>query len=460
MHKQTDKLSKSTLVAYASPAVPIAAMGIPIAIYIPPFYAQEMGLGLSVVGLIFMIARMWDVITDPILGLMSDQFPSRWGRRRHWLVLSVPVMLISTWHLFMPDPEEVTAAYLLIWMLIMYIAWTLLSVTHQAWGAELSPDYHERSKIQGVREVFLIIGAIICLSLPSVVEQMKPENLQMLRISSMGWMVIVLLPITVLWAVTQVSETKPQSIPKTSWKSTFTIVKGNSPFQMILTSELIVGLSQGITASLFLFFANDILKLGSWASIVLLLYFFSGMFYVPLFSMVSKKFSKHISLCFCAAAYAVAINLLWFLPEGSVALTSIFMVLLGINMGSPAFLLRSMIGDVVDEDTVKTGKSRAGLFFSLYNMIQKIGSAMAIGATYLALDLMGYTPGADNTEQAILGFKVLFVVPAVVLNLLIAYIMYQYPLNKKRQEENRKVLDSRLGLDSNTDILDEPLQIS
>jgi len=443
LNNHSERLTKSTLLAYASPAIPIAAMGIPIAIYIPPFYAQEMGLGLSVVGLVFMLARIWDVITDPVLGVMSDRFPTRWGRRRHWLVLSVPIMLFSTWKLFMPDPEQVTAAYLMVWMLVMYIAWTLLSLTHQAWGAELSPDYNERTRIQGTREVFLIIGAIVCLSLPSIIEQMNPEDLGMARVASMGWMVILLLPITVLWAVLKVSEKKTVAIDKISWKETFTVVKGNSPLQRLLLSEFTVGVSQGITASLFLFLAADVLKLGSWSSIILLLYFFSGIFYVPLFALVSKKVGKHVSLAICASVYAVGINFLWFIPEGSVVLTSVIMVILGMNMGAPGFLLRSMLADIVDEDLVKTQKQRTGLFFSLYNMIEKIGGAVAIGITYLALDMMGFVPGGENTESAIMGFQILFVVPAMLLNFLIAYVIKGFPLDKARQERNRKILESR-----------------
>ena len=439
----TKPLTNSTLLAYASPAIPIAAMGIPIAIYIPPFYAQDMGLGLSVVGLVFMLARIWDVITDPMLGIMSDRFPTRWGRRRHWLVLSVPIMLVSTWMLFMPDPEQVTPLYLMSWMLVMYIAWTLLSLTHQAWGAELSPDYNERTRVQGTREIFLIIGAIVCLSLPSIIEQMNPDNLAMARVASMGWMVIILLPLTVLWAVLKVSEKKVTNVAKVSWVESFTVVKGNSPLQRLLLSEFIVGVSQGITASLFLFLANDVLKLGSWSSIILLLYFFSGIFYVPLFSAISKRLGKHVTLALCASLYAVGINFLWFIPEGSVVLTSVIMVILGMNMGAPGFLLRSMLADIVDEDTVKTGKQRTGLFFSLYNMLEKIGGAVAIGITYLALDMMGFVPGGDNSEAAITGFQLLFVVPAMLLNFLIAYVIYNYPLDKDRQERNRKILESR-----------------
>lgn len=87
------RLSNWRLLLYAGPAVPIAALGVPISVFLPQFYAGEMGLGLATVGTIFLICRLWDVVTDPVMGFLSDKYPSRWGRRRHWIALSVPILI-------------------------------------------------------------------------------------------------------------------------------------------------------------------------------------------------------------------------------------------------------------------------------------------------------------------------------------------------------------------------------
>lgn len=428
--------------AYASPAIPIAAMGLPISVYIPPFYAQDLGLGLAVVGTVFMLARIWDVITDPILGVVSDRFPTRWGRRRHWIVISVPIMLLATWQLFMPDPEQVSALYLMLWMLLLYIAWTLLTISHMSWGAELSPHYHERSRVQGTREIALLIGAIMVLGLPAVIEQMQPDNLGAARVASMGWMIIILLPITVLWAVTKVGESENHSATEISWLDTVNVIKNNAAMQRLLLCDLFSGISGGTTAALFLFFAADVLQLGSGSSIVLLLYFFSGIFFVPLFVSLSNKVGKHITLCFSSVVHAISINVIWFLPTGAPVAAAAAMVLLGINMGAPSFLLRSMMADVADEDTATNGKQRTGLFYSLLTMTSKVGGAAAIGVAYGALDLMGFIPGGENSDATLLGFEILFIVPVIVLNIFIAVIIYRFPIDQTRQEHNRRLIDA------------------
>lgn len=85
------KLKKSTLIAFSAPAVPISALGLPLSVYLPPFYAAYVGLDLATVGLVFMAARFWDMFTDPILGIVGDRFNTRWGRRKPWIVASVPI---------------------------------------------------------------------------------------------------------------------------------------------------------------------------------------------------------------------------------------------------------------------------------------------------------------------------------------------------------------------------------
>ena len=108
-------LRRQTIAAFVSPAIPIAALGLPLVVYLPPFYAKEMGLGLSVVGTIFMITRFWDVFTDPVLGILSDKIKTPLGRRRHWIVLSVPILMICVYKVFMPQPPITWADATVSW---------------------------------------------------------------------------------------------------------------------------------------------------------------------------------------------------------------------------------------------------------------------------------------------------------------------------------------------------------
>src|SRR5258705_2160790 len=98
-----DRVKASWLFAYSLPGLPIAALGLPLAVHLPNFYAVEIGLGYGVAGGVFLLARFLDIFLDPVMGVVSDRTRTRWGRRRIWMALSVPIMVIASVMLFMPS---------------------------------------------------------------------------------------------------------------------------------------------------------------------------------------------------------------------------------------------------------------------------------------------------------------------------------------------------------------------
>jgi len=436
-------LTPFRLFAFAAPAVPIAAMGLPISVYLPPFYAGEMGLGLAVVGWVFMVARFWDVFTDPVLGLLSDSYRTRWGRRRHWIVVSLPIMLIATYMLFLPAPP-VSGAYLLGWMVILYIGWTLLTLSHMSWGAELTPDYNERSLVQGWREGALILGMLLVLITPAIIDYIGPEDVGRARVAAMGWFVIILLPVTVLLAVTTVGERDvppPKHVP---FREAMAVLARNGPLRRLLAADLANGLGAGTMAALFIFVATDVLQMGAWSSAILLAYFAAGVIFVPLIVKISYRFGKHRTMAASALLNGVGLPLIYVVQPGDVALMIIFTALFGVNLGAGSFLLRSVMADVADHDTVETGNHRTGLFFSLLTMTSKLGAALAVGLTYALIDYLGFVPrGEANTALALEGVRATFVWLPTAMYLAVGVIMWNFPLDETRQRENRRIILER-----------------
>lgn len=437
-------LTSSKLLAFASPAAPISGLGLPLVVYLPPFYAEDMGLGLAVVGTVFMVTRFWDVLTDPILGVISDHVQTRWGRRRHWLVLSVPILVASVAMIFLPAPP-VSASYLLGWMLVLYIGWTLLTISHMSWAAELSSDYNERSRVHGWREVFLIGGSIAALALPAIIERTDSESTGADRIAAMGWYIMVLLPLTVAWAVSTVPEKPPPPSPSLGWRRALAIVAENRPLRRLLAMDLIAGVGGGIVASLFLFLATDRLLLGSWASALLLVYFLSGCLCVPAMVRLSYRLGKHQTLAASSLFSAVVLPLLFFVPPGNVGAAAAAFVLFGVNMGAGPFLFRSIMADVADHDRVASGAQRTGLYYSLLTMTNKVGYALSIGITYPLLEWFGYVPGATNTAAAIDGLTAIFVWPPLLISVLVALFMWRFPIDMQRQQELLRLIESAGG---------------
>jgi glycoside/pentoside/hexuronide:cation symporter, GPH family len=438
----TKPLKRSTLIAFGLPAAPIAGLGLPLVVHLPPFYAADLGLGLSTVGWVFMLTRFWDVVTDPVLGVLSDRFSTRWGRRRHWLVISVPVLVVSVTMLFMPR-QPVSAAHLLFWLIVLYVGWTLLTLSHMSWGAELSNDYHERSRVQGWREIFLIGGMIAVLTLPAAIESFDPNSLAATRVAAMGWFIVILLPLTVAFAVTTVGERRAPPPGHTSWGRALETVAQNQPLRRILLLDLISGFGGGIVASLFLFMAEDWLRLGRSANALLLFYFAVGFVFVPIMIRVSYRFGKHRTLAGSALFSAATLPLLLVIPKGNLLAALGVFFLFGINMGVGPFLFRSMMADVADHDRVKDGEQRTGLYFSLLTMTNKVGQALSIGVIYPLLGWLGYARGAVNAPEAVGHLVDMFVWPPLLISATVAVLIWNFPLGVERQEVLRRVIEQR-----------------
>ena len=231
------KLSARVLASYSGVTIPMAAMGMPIAVYLPPFYSDGLGLSLVTVGTVFTLARIWDVVTDPVMGLVIDRFDSRWGRRKHWIALSIPILLVSVWAVFMPDPDAVSGGYLLFWMIALYVGYTMLAIAHQSWGAELTSSYDDRSRLFGWREIFVIGGMTAVLAIPALIELSGQED-QGAKVASMGWFCLILFPLTVLPTLMFVPDTHQPPATSVRWREALGLLVRNAILWRLLAADL------------------------------------------------------------------------------------------------------------------------------------------------------------------------------------------------------------------------------
>ena len=136
---------------------PTSAAGMPMFIFILPFYADDLGLGLSIVGIIFFLGRFTDILTDPVMGVLIDKFPSKWGKHKLWVFLSAPVFMVATYLIFLPMTDQPTGLYFFGSLFLIYSAFTLSSITQLSWASFLAPDYDDRTKLLTLRELICLL---------------------------------------------------------------------------------------------------------------------------------------------------------------------------------------------------------------------------------------------------------------------------------------------------------------
>jgi Na+/melibiose symporter-like transporter len=387
---------RGTLLLYGLPALPLAVLGIPMYVFLPGFYGER--LGLAVVGVALLVARLWDVVTDPLIGSLGDRLHTRWGRRRPLMLAGMPVLLVSAWQLFRPPPD-VDVGYLLGWGLVAYLGWTLMSLPYTAWGAEITDDYDGRASITASREGFMIVGTLLAISWPTLAGSGRADAA---TLSGLAWVLVILLPLAVLPALWRVPEPRCHGEP-VGWRRGWALLRGNRPFLRLLLAYVMNGMANGLPASLFTLFVAHVLEAESWTGPLLLVYFVVGVAALPGWLWLSRRIGKHRAWAWSMLWNCLVFAVVPLLGAGDVYAFLAVCVLSGVSVAVDMALPAAIQADLVDLDTRDGGGRRTGLYFGLWNMATKIALALAVGIAFPLLTLAGFDAdgGGDDGELAL-----------------------------------------------------------
>ncbi|CAN7248942.1 MFS transporter [Phenylobacterium sp. LjRoot164] len=448
------RLPLPVVMAFSSTALPIAAIGLVMAVYLPRFFAGQLGLSLAAVGLAFTIVRLIDLAIDPILGMAMDRTRTRFGRYRPWLLAGGPIVMVAAYMLFMAHPG-ITEAYLIEWLLVLYLGVSILTLAQAAWGASLATDYHDRSRVYGVIQAVGVIGAVLILLLPLALGK-RGEGAN--GVHAMGWFCILLIPVTLALCTLFT----PERVAPDSGKERVTLrdywdLIRRPEMARLIFADLFMALGPGTTAALYLFFFHDARGYTGQQTGVLLVFFIgAGLVGAMFWGWLAQKIGKHRALIVSAVAYAVSQSALMIIPPATMALAIPGMFAVGFVSSAFVLIVRAMVADVADEVRLETGKERVGLLYALVTTTQKIGTAITVGISFTVLDLVGYNAaeGATNTPEAIRGLELCYVFAPIILVFFGGAAFIGWKLDAKRHAEVRRQLDERDALAAEAGLLE------
>lgn len=451
----SSRLPLPVVLAFSSTALPIAAIGLVMAVYLPRFFAGQLGLSLAAVGLAFTIVRLIDLAIDPLLGMAMDRTRSRLGRYRPWLLIGGPIVMLAAYMLFMAQPG-ITETYLIGWLLVLYLGVSILTLSQAAWGASLATDYHDRSRVYGVIQAVGVVGAVLILLLPLALGK-AGEGVN--GVHAMGWFCILLIPVTLaLCTLITPERVAPEvdSKERVTLRDYWDLVRRPEMARLIF-ADLFMALGPGTTAALYLFFFHDARGYSTQQTGVLLVFFIgAGLVGAMFWGWLAQKIGKHRALIVSAVAYAVTQSALMIIPPATMSLAIPGMFSVGFVSSAFILIVRAMVADVADEVRLETGKERVGLLYALVTTTQKIGSAITVGISFTVLDLVGYdaAEGAVNTPAAIRGLELCYVFAPIILVFFGGAAFIGWKLDAKRHAEVRRQLDERDALAAEAGLLD------
>jgi glycoside/pentoside/hexuronide:cation symporter, GPH family len=440
---EANKRSNLEIAAFAAPAAPLLALSLPTIIFLPPYFASHLGTPLAAVSAIFLGARVFDLIIDPLIGSLQDRTKSSFGRRRLWLAISCVPLMAMVWWVFLGLPVGASEDTARIAVFLLYFVGATMIISHLSWAGELIPTYQGRTHVLGMVQTASMIGQVLMLIIAGVVAQQSVDSSNTNAVHAMGWTLIFLLPVTTLLALVVREEQRPPQ-PHLSFEQSIRVLLQNKTAQRVLLPDLLLGVAQGVSGGLFLFYFQMVLGFERESQTLLAIYFMAGLLGVPIWWIAARKFGKDRALQGALIYTAVTTLPLLILPPGNLAVVGPYMAVAGLAQGGGVLLTRALMADVVDEDELACGARRSGLYFGLLLTTSKLGIA-AGPITYAILGLVGFNAvdGSENSALALNTLAGLFIGVPIVLCLLSMWSLQNYPLDEARQRQLAEAIDAR-----------------
>lgn len=436
--------TRPSLAAFAMASMPAAALGLPLSVYLPNYYASHLGLNLALVGTIFSAIRLIDILFDPIIGVAIDATQTPFGRFRPWMLASIPILMLSVYMIFMA-PVGATFAYLLVWLLVMYAGYSMVVLGHAAWAAALAPKYHQRSRIYGIMQATGVPATVTVLALPPILAATGSSAVET-GIHAMGWFIVAAIPLTVALCVFAVREpSRVEARERLGWRDYYSLLARPSMLR-VLASDLFLALGPAITGVLYLFFFMQVLRYTrTQTGLLLLLYIFAGIVGAPFWAQIAKRQGKHRTVMTACVLYAFAQAIVFFQPPGNLIFMIPGMFFAGFVVSAFTFLIRAMIADISDEVRLDIGKDRTALLYALITATSKIGSTIASGIVFPTIYFFGFNPkeGVVNTPEALDALTACYVIVPVLTMFVGAAWLWGYKLDEKTHDGIREELRLR-----------------
>lgn len=434
------RLSWPTLLAYALPALPLAALTLPLYSFIPTFYAETLGLPLAGIGLALFLVRAFDAINDPLAGFLADRWRPAFGRRRSLFAVSIPLVLLGVWKVFWP-PADATVAYLGFWTAVLSLGYTVCILPLTAWGAELQTSYTGRSRVAGAREAITLVGTLTAIVIPFSLGWDDARELH--GFALLAICIVVVLPLSAALTLAVVPEPQEHSTTRIPLFEGLRKLRQNTVFVRLATAFFLNGLGNSVAATLFLLFCSARLGLEDLRGPLLFTYFLAGVLSVPFWTWLAGRTSKHWAWCMAMIFAIIVFSPAPFLPEGSAWTFGMICALSGLALGADIALPPSMQADVIDVDTATTGEQRSGLYFALWSLATKMSLALAVAGVFSLLGWFGFSASdPDNSTVAgVTALAFLYGWGPIALKIPAILLMWAFPLNRSKVEELRAKIE-------------------
>ncbi|TKB51748.1 MFS transporter [Ferrimonas aestuarii] len=406
----------SKLILFSLINLPLSMLMSPTAAILPNYYLEYTAISASALATVMLLMRLFDAVTDPLIGLISD----RLGKRKPLMAVGVLMLLASVYPLFQP-PSDVGFLYLLLWYLTSSLGWTLIEIPHSTLTAALSDDYHERNRVVVWRQMMGFIGGILFMTMPMLLVGVHKFSPDIFR--AIAWVIIIGLPTTLLllWRITPETHCNHQ---RPHLMDLWHLWHQLPILRHFMVTQVLFGLATGGISGMFVIYANHYLNLGEDIAMIGMPMPIMTVLSLPIWTQVLKRIEKHHGLGISALFLIISLLFISTIEPGEHALRQMQygMAAIGCAVGLSSLVLPSMLADLLDYDRWRNRRERGATLFAIQALVfklnQGVGGAAALGLAVLYGFNGKEVAAADGMfglQLGFLGWPILLLLPTLAL---------------------------------------------
>ncbi|MEF3692877.1 MAG: MFS transporter [Acholeplasmataceae bacterium] len=419
----------------------------------PGFLAITVGISPYWIGVVILVARIWDAITDPLMGHISDRTKSKMGKRRIYLVIAAPFVLLSMFLLFFPYSFSSTGLRIVA-VLASYLIFTTVQtsvmIPYYSLSSEITSDYQERASYNSYRLGFSIFSSILCVAVPGIIVGMFGDQAIGYQVMSLSFGTLFALSVLFTGLFAREEIQTPIVETKLSFKGMAKPL-GLRPFRQYLGMFLVLQMSMAIMSGLFFFYVDFFVTknetaLGNPTMVGLIsaaLMFSMQIVALPIYLKMIEKKGKTFAYRFGSFLWIFAALFILVIPANvNPVIIYLLAAFMGLGISGPGLVPHTMYGDVVDAGQIKFKDRLDGQMSGFTNFINKISQALGLALVMFLIGLAGFQEQPLNgpkivsqPDSALLMIRIIMALAPLIFMSIGVFISYKYKIDAKKQKE-------------------------